>query len=144
MVTTQRTLRVLEETGQVGHVASRQVSAVISRWVMESRRVEREYLDEELRRLATESGFSPNGWSAQEISDFRVLVQCARAAQVERDLRRTRMLRIESDEAGDSDRAQATLGSGRVIDLTFKNSDSHGAVVFGLLTPEVDNRDEQH
>ncbi|KRA31116.1 hypothetical protein ASD81_16675 [Nocardioides sp. Root614] len=105
---------------------------------MESRRVEREYLDEELRRLATESEFSPNGWSAQEISDFRVLVQCARAAQVEGDLWRTRMLRIEFDESGDPDRARATLGSGRVIDLTFKNSDSHGAVVFGLLTPELD------
>lgn len=136
--------RVLGEMGLVGHVASRSVSAVISPWVMENRRVEREYLDEELRRLATKSGFSPKGWSAQEISDFRVLVQCARAAQVEGDLRGTRMLRIESDEAGDPDRAQATLGSGRVIDLTFKISDSHGTVVFGLLTPEVDPRDEQH
>lgn len=100
--------------------------------------MEREYLDEELRRLATEPEFSPKSWSAQEISDFRVLVQCARAAQVESDLRRTRMLRIESDAAGDPNRAQATLGSCRVIELTFKNSDSHSAVVFGLLTPELD------
>lgn len=100
--------------------------------------MEREYLDEELRRLATEPGCSPKGWSVQEISDFRVLIQCARAARIETDLRRTRMLRIESDEASDPDRAQASLSSGRLIDLTFKSSDSHGTVVFGLLTPELE------
>ena len=33
---------------------------------------------------------------------------------------------------------RATLSSGRVIDLTFKHSGGHGAVVFGLLTPEME------
>jgi len=98
--------------------------------------VDREYIDEELRRLATEPAFRPSGWSAGEISDFRVLVQCARAALVDTDLRNMRMLRIEPDETNDPNRARAMLSSGRLLDLTFKNSDSHGAVAFELLTPE--------
>ncbi len=121
-------------------VASARRSAVISRWVMENRRVEREYLDEELRRLATEPGFRPLGWSARDISDFHRLVQCARAAYVEADLRNMRVLRIEPDDSGDPNRAQAPLSSGRVIDLAFKNPDIHGAVVFGLLTPEMESQ----
>lgn len=48
------------------------------------------------------------------------------------------MLRIEPDESGDPSRAQATLTSCRVIDHTFKNAESQGAVVFGLLTPETE------
>lgn len=105
---------------------------------MENSRVEREYLDEELRRLATEPEFHPSGWSDAEVRAFHRLVQCARAAHVERDLRNMRLLRIEPDESGDPARAQATLSSGRAIDLTFKNSDSHGTVVLGLLTAEME------
>ncbi|MFI5611673.1 hypothetical protein [Amycolatopsis sp. NPDC051903] len=105
---------------------------------MGTRRVEREYLDEDLRRLATETGFQPTGWSTQEILDFRKLVQCTRAALVDTDLRNMRMLRIRPDESGDPSRAQATLKSGRVIDLTFKTSDSRGAVAFELVTPGTD------
>ncbi|MGW4826251.1 hypothetical protein ACWEOG_01625 [Amycolatopsis japonica] len=100
--------------------------------------MEREYLDEDLRRLATETGFRPTGWSTQEILDFRNLVQCTRAALVDTDLRNMRSLRILSDESGDPCRAQATLKSGRAIDLTFKNSAGRGAVAFGLLTPGTD------
>ena len=111
---------------------------VISRWVMGNRRVEREYLDEDLRRLATERGFQPAGWGVQEITEFHRLVQCARAAYVDTDLRNMRVLRIEPDESGDPSRAQATLRSGRVIDLTFKNTESQGVVVFGFLTPETE------
>ena len=118
----------------------RMKGAVVSRWVMGNRRVEREYLDEELRRLATEHGFRPAGWSASDISDFHRLVQCARAAYVESDLRNMLVLRIERDGAGDPSRAQATLSSGRVIDLTFKNPEDHGAVLFGLVTPETEDQ----
>ena len=91
----------------------------------------REYVDEELRRLATDPGFQPSGWSTREIREFHRLVQCARAAYVESDLRNMRVLRIESDDSDDPSRAGATLTSGRVIDLTFKHSDGHGAVIFG-------------
>ena len=105
---------------------------------MENSRVEREYLDEELRRLATDPEFRPAGWSGKELREFHRLVQCARAAHVEDDLRNMRLLRIESNGSGDPARAQATLSSGRTIDLTFKNTDSHGVVVLGLLTPETE------
>lgn len=93
--------------------------------------MERDYVDEDLRRLATDSDFQPTGWSDQEIREFHRLVQCARAAYVENDLRNMRVLRIESNDSDDPSRAGATLSSGRVIDLTFKHSGGHGAVVFG-------------
>lgn len=100
--------------------------------------MDREYLDDELRRLATDPGFRLPGWSAQEVSDFRVLVQCTRAARLHGDLRNTRMLRITPDGAGDPNKARATLSSGRVISMTFKNTDSHGVVVFELLRAEME------
>lgn len=102
--------------------------------------MEREYLDEELRRLATEPGFEPAGWVAQEILEFHRLVQCARAAYVATDLRNMRVLRIEPDDPDDPGKARATLSSGRVIDLTFKNAESQGAVVFGFLTPGMETQ----
>ncbi len=95
--------------------------------------MEQEYLDEGLRRLATDPEFRPAGWSGREVREFHRLVQCVRAAFVEDDLRNMRVLRIESDDSGDPRRARATLSSGRVIDLTFKDSGNHGAVVFGAL-----------
>ncbi len=101
---------------------------------MENSRVEREYLDEELRRLATEPEFRPAGWDDVDVREFRRLVQCARAAHVEGDLRNMRLLRIEPHESGDLAGALATLSSGREIDLTFKSTDSHCVVVLGLLT----------
>lgn len=101
--------------------------------------MEREYMDEELRRLATDSEFRPTGWSCRELREFHRLVQCARAAHVEDDLRNMRLLQIEPDSAGDPARAHATLTSGRTIDLTFKNTDSHGVVVLGNLTPETED-----
>jgi hypothetical protein len=105
---------------------------------MENSRVEREYLDEELRRLATEPGFRPAGWDDVDVRGFRRLVQCACAAHVEDDLWNMRLLRIEPDGSGDPTRARATLSSGREIDLTFKNTDSHGVVALGLLPPGME------
>jgi hypothetical protein len=98
---------------------------------MENRRVEREYLNEDLCRLATDPEFRPAGWSDREVLEFRRLVQCVRAAYVESDLLNMRVLRIESVDSGDPSRAGAMLSSGRFIDLTFKHSGAHGAVVFG-------------
>jgi hypothetical protein len=105
---------------------------------MEYKRMEREYLDEDLRRLATEPDFLLPDWSGQDVREFRRLVQCARAAHVEDDLRNMRLLRIEPDDSGDPTRARATLSSGRVVDLTFKSFESHGAVVFEVSTPEME------
>lgn len=101
--------------------------------------MEREYLDEELRRLATEPRFRPAGWDDTDVQGFHRLVQCACAAHVEDDLRNMRTLRIEPDGSGDPTRARATLSSGREIDLTFKNTDNHGLVVLGVLPPELES-----
>lgn len=95
--------------------------------------MERQYLDEDLRRLAAYADCLPAGWSDREAREFHRLVQCVRAAHVESDLRNMRVLRIEPDKSGDPTRARAALSSGRVIELTFKNSGSHDAVVFGNL-----------
>ncbi|AGM31701.1 hypothetical protein MASS_1p0141 (plasmid) [Mycobacteroides abscessus subsp. bolletii 50594] len=100
--------------------------------------MEQDYLDEGLRRLATDPGFRPAGWSDREIRDFHRLIQCVRAAYVETDLRNMRLLRIEPHYSGDPARAWATLSSGRVIDLTFRYSGNHGAVVFGVLAVEME------
>lgn len=100
--------------------------------------MERDYFDEGLRRLATDPGFRPAGWSDREIRDFRRLIQCARAAYVETDLRNMRLLRIEPHSSGDPARAWATLGSDRVIDLTFRYSGDHVTVVFGVVTVEME------
>lgn len=100
----------------------------------------REYLDEELQRLATDPGCLPQGWTEPEIADFRLLAQCARAAEVDTDLRNTRMLRLQPHDTGDPHRALATLSSGRVIDLTFKDAESQGAVLFALVPAEVDSQ----
>jgi hypothetical protein len=105
---------------------------------METRRVDREYLDEELCRLATQPAFQPFGWSDRDISEFHRLVQCARAAYVAADLRNMHVLRIEAGDSGDPSKARASLSSGRVIDLTFKNSESHRVVDFELSTPEME------
>jgi hypothetical protein len=106
---------------------------------MEKRQVDREYLDEALNRLATDPGYQPKGWSHTEVADFRLLVQCARAAKVVADLRNLRVLRIMPSDATDSSRARATVGSSRVIGLTFKNTNAgYPTVVFELLTSEMD------
>lgn len=125
--------RYLPHAGSVGDDIQ-----VISRWVMENRRVEQDYLDEGLRRLATDPGFRPAGWTDREIRDFHRLIQCVRAANVETDLRNMRLLRIEPHYSGDPTQAWATLSSGRVIDLTFRYSGNHAAVVFGVVAVEME------
>lgn len=101
--------------------------------------MEREYLDADLRRLATLRDFRPVGWSDHDVRDFRVLVQCACAAHDDTDLRKLRLLRIESHASGDPNRARATLRSGRAVDLMFKSSAGHGVVVFELSTAEMES-----
>jgi|SRR5271156_5055862 len=106
---------------------------------MDNRHVDREYADEELHRLATDAGFRPEGWSDREISDFRVLDQCARAARLDADLRNSRMLHIEPSRGGDPNMVWAALSSGRGIELTFKNTEGHGVVFLKLLDAEMES-----
>ncbi|MDV7199581.1 hypothetical protein R4172_18725 [Rhodococcus kroppenstedtii] len=97
-----------------------------------------DYSNEELRRLAADRSFRPAGWSDRDIRDFHRLVQCARAAYVETDLRNMHSLRIAPHECGDPNRATATVGSGRVIDLTFRHSEDHVTVVLGVVAAEME------
>ena len=97
--------------------------------------MDRQYLDEALGRLAEDPECQPEGWTHAEVKDYRRLVNCARAAKADTDLRNLRMLRIEPSD-DDPSRASATLGSGRVIAVNFKSSD--GPVVFELLPPGTD------
>jgi hypothetical protein len=100
--------------------------------------VEREYLDEELRQLASDSNFRPPAWSSEDIEGFRRLIQCVHAATVDDDLRNTRFLRIQASDHGDPARGQARLSSGRMIPLTFKGTDNHGTVVIGDLSAHME------
>ena len=100
--------------------------------------MDREYRSEALLRLATSPLAQVPGWREEEVSDLLLLVQCARAARLDTDLRNSRMLGIEPDRSGDPNKALATLRSGRRVDLTFKNNDGHAAVVFDLPADEVD------
>lgn len=95
--------------------------------------MDREYLDESLRRLATDADYRPEGWDDAEIADYRLLVQCARAAQTETDLRNMRVLRLRPDD-GSPEAAHARLGASREIVLRFKSSDGHAVVALELLT----------
>ncbi len=97
----------------------------------------REYLDEALTCLASDPGYQPEGWSPTEIADFRLLVQCARVATVDTDLRHLRMLRVNAIDESDPHRAHATVGSSRVIGLTFKDPESAPTVVFELMTSKM-------
>lgn len=99
--------------------------------------MDREYLDETLNRLATDAGYQPRGWNHTEVKEYRRLVQCARAAKVNTDLRKMRMLRIEM-QADDPTQGRATLTSGRVIGLTFKSNGGHPTVVFELEPRRTD------
>jgi hypothetical protein len=105
---------------------------------MENRHVDREYLDGALSRLVTDAGFQPKGCTHTEVKEYRRLVQGARAAKVDTDLRNMRLLRIEP-HADDHAKARATLSSGRVIGLTFKSSGGHVTVVLELVPPETGN-----
>lgn len=94
-----------------------------------------EYLDEALRRLATDADYRPEGWDDVEIADYRLLVQCARAARAEVDLRNMRVLRLRAED-GSLEVARACLGVSREIVLRFKSSNGHAAVAIELPTTE--------
>lgn len=100
--------------------------------------MDREYLDEELRRLATDPAFRPPDWTDTDIKQFHRLVQCVRAAHVETDLRNMRLLRLQPHGSGDPRKARADLHSGRVIDLIFQDVSSYGVVVLELATRDTE------
>jgi plasmid maintenance system killer protein len=106
-----------------------------------------EYLDRALRRLACEPGFRPSGWDETEISRFRLVVQCARAAKVEGDLRALHVLRLQECPDHQPGPSSIRLSSRRQLLLTFKSDDAPVTAVLSVMSIEassieMENHDE--
>ena len=95
-----------------------------------------DFLDQALRRLATEPGFRPAGWDEAEISHFRLVAQCAQAAKAEGDLRAMRILRFQACPDTQPITSSIQLSPRRRLVLTFKNDDTPATAVFSVLSVE--------
>lgn len=100
--------------------------------------MDRQYVDGVLQRLALDAEFQPAGWTSEEIRDFHLLDQCARAAKADTDLRNMRLLRLRPHPGGSTGAVLAPLGENRWIILAFKVSDSHMTVTYELLISETE------
>lgn len=106
----------------------------ISPWVMETSRLHREYLDEVLRRLATEAEYEPPGWDSTGVALFRLVDQCAYAAVTEADLRSLRSyLRMQPYPQAGPRAWLVVLGSHRSLVITIKAEDIPMTALFELL-----------
>lgn len=94
-----------------------------------------EYLDGDLRRLAADPAFSPEGWSGDEIRHFLFVAQCAEAATCESDLFNLRILRLRRDPEGST--AWVLLSPQRRLVITFRaTSDAPAIALLDLSTTE--------
>ena len=94
--------------------------------------------DQILRRLAAEPAFAPEGWDEPEMSHFRLVAQCAQGAQVADDLHATRVLRITPHADGQPGTWFVQLSSGRRLLLAFGTDTTSPAVVFSVLSMEME------
>ncbi|WP_129590432.1 hypothetical protein [Cryobacterium aureum] len=85
--------------------------------------MELELLDADLRRLAREPGYRPNGWGASEIRQFFLVTQCAVAAKVEGDLYAMRMLRLRPHPEKPR-MSTVQLGAQHRLTITFNDENS--------------------
>jgi hypothetical protein len=91
-----------------------------------------------LRRLAAEPAFAPEEWDEREISHFRLVAQCAQAAQVADDLHVSRVLCIRPHAGGQPDTWFVQLGPGRRLLLAFGTDTTSPAVMFSVLSMEME------
>lgn len=94
--------------------------------------------DQTLRRLAAEPAYAPEGWDEPEISHFRLVAQCAQAAQVADDLHATRVLRIRPHADGQPGTWFVQLSPGRRLLLAFGTDTPSPAVMFSVLSMEME------
>ena len=94
--------------------------------------------DQVLRRLAAEPTFAPEGWDEPEIRHFRLVAQCAQAAQVADDLHATRVLRIRPNADGQSGTWFVQLSSSRRLFLAFGTGTTYQTVMFSVLSMEME------
>jgi hypothetical protein len=94
--------------------------------------------DEVLRRLAADSAFHPEGWEEVEIRHFRLVAQCAQAAQVVDDLHATRILRIRPHTDDQPGFSSVQLSPGRRLLLAFVPDHTSATAVFSVLSMEME------
>ena len=92
--------------------------------------------DPVLRRLAAEPAFAPEGWDDPETRHFRLVAQCAQAAQVAGDLHATRVLRIRA-YPGQAGTWFVQLSPARRLLLAFGTDTTSPAVMFSVLSMEM-------
>jgi hypothetical protein len=95
-----------------------------------------DYLDQVLLRLAAEPAFRPAGWDEAEISHFRLIAQCAQAAEVEGDLHAMRILRLQKCADTEARTSWIQLSPRRRLVFVFKNDCTPVAAVLSVLPVE--------
>lgn len=96
------------------------------------------FQDEVLRRLAADPAFRPEGWDEAETRHFRLVAQCAQAAQIAEDLHATRILRIRPRTDDQPDFSSIQLSPGRRLLLAFGTDNTSPTVVFSVLSMEME------
>ena len=99
--------------------------------------MQREFLDEVLRRLATEPDFVAPGWEPAEIRHFRLLVQCTHAAVLATDMQNMRQLRLLPPLAGGANAWTVRLSANHTLTLRFKTDNTPMTVVFEISSPDT-------
>jgi hypothetical protein len=96
------------------------------------------FQDEVLRRLAADPSFRPEGWDEAEIRHFRLVAQCAQAAQIADDLRETRILRVRPPTDHQPDFSSIQLSPGRRLLLAFGTDSTSLTATFSVLSMEME------
>ena len=99
--------------------------------------MQREFLDEVLRRLATEPDSVAPGWEPAEIRHLRLLVQCAHAAVLATDMLNMRQLRLLPSLGDGANAWTVRLSARHTLTLRFKTDNTPMAVVFEISSPET-------
>jgi plasmid maintenance system killer protein len=97
-----------------------------------------DFADQVLRQLADDPGFRPEGWEEAEASHFRLVAQCAQAAQAVGDLHAMRILRIRSHAGDPPGVSSIQLSSSRQMLLAFGTDDSDPSVELLVLQTELE------
>lgn len=95
-----------------------------------------DFLDQVLLRLASEPAFRPAGWSEAEIGHFRLIAQCAQAAEVADDLQAMRSLRLQKYPDAEARTSWIRLSPKRRLVLAFKNDCTPAAAVLSVMPVE--------
>jgi hypothetical protein len=96
------------------------------------------YLDDVLQCIASNAGYTPDGWDAGEVAHFLLVAQCADAAIAESDLFTLRLLRLRA--RAENNAASVMLSARRVLTINFEPTTTPMTAVFDVLTVETEER----